>query len=78
MKSNRIYEDLLLIRRRAKWVFILVEILFVFLIFYFWKLQVLDHKEYWEKSEANRMREITLPHQRGLIKDRYGIILANN
>jgi penicillin-binding protein 2 len=78
MKSNRIYEDLLLIRRRAKWVFILVEILFVFLIFYFWKLQVLDHKEYWEKSEANRMREITLSHQRGLIKDRNGTILANN
>jgi penicillin-binding protein 2 len=78
MKSNRIYEDLFPIIRRANGILFLVKIIFIFLILSFWKVQILDHEKYWQKSEANRIREIALPSQRGLILDRNGKILADN
>ena len=78
MKNNKIYEDLILVLRRSKKIFILIQVLTVFLLLNFWKIQVLDYKKYWEQSEANRMREIVLPSQRGLIKDRGETILADN
>lgn len=78
MKQEKIYEDLFPVLRRARLIFILVVIFFIFLILNFWKVQILEHEEFWEKSEANRMREIALPYQRGLILDRGGVILANN
>jgi penicillin-binding protein 2 len=78
MKNGKIYEDLILILRRSKKVFVFIQILTIILLLSFWKIQVLDHKEYWEQSEANRIREIILPFQRGLIKDRGDIILADN
>lgn len=78
MKSNNIYEDLFVIRRRTKRVFIFVGIVLIFLILNFWKIQILEHERYWQKSESNRTRSIVLPFQRGLIRDRSGNILANN
>ena len=78
MENNKVYEDLVLVQRRSKKIFIFIQVLTVFLLLNFWKIQVLDHKKYWEKSEANRMREIVLPSQRGLIKDRGETILADN
>ena len=78
MKSNQIYEDLFVIRRRTKRVFTLVGIALIFLILNFWKIQVLEHEKYWQKSESNRTRSMVLPFQRGLIRDRNGNILANN
>ncbi len=77
MKTG-IYEDTTLIRRRANVTLMAVGGAFVLLILYFWKMQVLDHKYYWELSEANRVREVTLPAQRGLIIDRMGEVLATN
>lgn len=78
MKNNKIYEDLSLILRRAQISFIVIVALFIFLVLYFWKIQVLDHQKYWRKSEANRIREVILPPQRGLIKAQEGTILARN
>jgi len=78
MKGNRIYEDLFPIIRRANGILFLLKIIFIFLILSFWKVQILDHEKYWQKSEANRIREIALPSQRGLILDRNGKILADN
>lgn len=78
MKQEKIYEDLHPILRRARLIFVFVVVFFIFLILKFWKVQILDHEKYWARSEANRMREIALPYQRGLIIDREGIILANN
>ncbi len=78
MKQEKIYEDLYPILRRARLIFVFVVVFFIFLILNFWKVQILDHEKYWARSEANRMREIALPYQRGLIIDREGIILANN
>ncbi|NIO49157.1 MAG: penicillin-binding protein 2 [Candidatus Aminicenantes bacterium] len=78
MKNSKIYEDFVLVLKRSKKIFILIHVLIIFLLLNFWKIQVLDHKKYWEQSEANRMREIVLPSQRGLIKDRWETILADN
>lgn len=77
-KEKRIYEDLTPIQDKAKKTLILVGIVFILLLFFFWKIQILDHKKFWRQSEANRIREIILPPQRGLIKDRNGVILATN
>jgi penicillin-binding protein 2 len=78
MNQGRIYEDLSFILRRAQKTVIIIGILFIFLFLFFWKVQVLDHQKYWQRSEANRIREVSLPPQRGLIKDRNGNILAKN
>ena len=78
MNHHKIYEDLSLIVKRAQKTLIVFVILFVFLVLSFWKIQVLDHKKYWEKSEANRIREVIIPPQRGLIMARGGMILARN
>ena len=76
--KNRIYEDLSLLHRRANITLIVIGVLFVLILLYFWKIQILEHKKYWERSEANRIREIILPAQRGLILDRNTEILAKN
>jgi penicillin-binding protein 2 len=44
----------------------------------FWKIQILDYQEFWKKSEANRIRRMAIPPQRGLITDRNGKILVKN
>jgi penicillin-binding protein 2 len=78
MPEGRIYEDLTLVRRRAKaafWVF--AGLLFLALAYY-WRLQILEHKKYLELAEANRTRERVLPAPRGLILDRNDRILADN
>lgn len=78
MKNSTIYEDLNLIFARAQRTFIFLIALFVILVLYFWKVQILDYQEYWKKSEANRIRETILPYQRGFITDRNSAILAKN
>ncbi len=78
MKNGRIYEDLSLIGGRAHKTFNVFVILFIILLLCFWKIQILDHEKYWKKSEANRVREIVLPAQRGLITTRNSEIIANN
>lgn len=78
MENRKIYEDLPLVVRRSHIVFILVEVLFVFLVFYFWKIQVIDHNKYWRQSEENRIQEVTIPAPRGLIRDREETILVDN
>jgi penicillin-binding protein 2 len=78
MESNRIYEDLSGVQKRAQRVRVAVEVLFLVLAFFYWKTQVLDHKKYWKLSEKNRIREAVIPAPRGLITDRQGIILVKN
>ena len=78
MKGDKIYEDLSLIRRRSKRAFTAVTVIFILMLVYFWKIQIIDYKKYWEKSEENRIRRISLSPQRGLILDRDGNILAKN
>jgi len=78
MNHNSIYEDLTIVLKRVKNTQILFKVLFVLLVVSFWKIQILEYQKYWKKSEANRMREIMLSPQRGLITDRNGVIIAKN
>ncbi len=78
IEKNSFYEDLSLILLRAKQAFFAVSILFLLLLFFFWKFQVLDFKKYWFLSEANRTRESVISAPRGLITDRNDVILADN
>ncbi|NOR14104.1 MAG: penicillin-binding protein 2 [Candidatus Aminicenantes bacterium] len=76
--KDHIYEDLSVILRRVHISFLILAAAFVVMVLFFWKMQALDHKKYWELSEANRIRETVLPAQRGLIRDRNGEVLATN
>lgn len=78
MEKNRFYEDVSLILSRTGKVSAAVGLLLLFLVFYCWKVQILDHKKYWALAEANRTRESVVPAPRGLITDRNDIILAEN
>ncbi len=78
MPEDRIYEDLTLVRRRANTVFGIIAVLIFLVLSYYWKVQILEHKEYTALAEANRTRLRVLAAPRGLIYDRNGVILADN
>ena len=79
MRGERIYEDLGPLRKRSRLIWVLIEIAFAGLVFFYWKIQVLDYRKYWALSEANRTRDIAVPAPRGILTDRTGkIILADN
>lgn len=78
MEKTRIYEDFSLVLRRAKKTWMAIGIFFLFLLFFVWKIQILDYKKYWALAESNRIRESVLAAPRGVIRDRQGIILADN
>jgi penicillin-binding protein 2 len=77
-KEKNIYEDLTPLQAKAQITLVIIAAIFLFMTFFCWKVQILDHKNYWRQSEANRIREIIIPPQRGLIRDRNGKILASN
>ena len=74
----RIYEDLTSLQKRVRIIQRVVVVSVILIAVYFWKMQILDYNRYWQKAENNRLREIKLPPQRGLIVDRNGVILAKN
>jgi len=78
MMKERIYEDLTLILRRARIIFMICAALGGLVLFYYWKVQILDYEKYWKLAEANRTRVRVLTAPRGLIRDREGGILADN
>jgi penicillin-binding protein 2 len=79
MDDNRIYEDMSRPLKRSRAVFVAVEALCAFVLFFYWKIQILDHGKYWAMSEANRTRDVVLPAPRAVITDRSGqVILADS
>jgi penicillin-binding protein 2 len=78
MEKGKIYEDLSLVLARTREVAIVIGFLLLVLLFFYWKVQILDHRKYWALSEANRTREGPIPAPRGLILDRSSVILADN
>ncbi len=79
MPDSHIYDDIHPLAKRARTVFFAVAAFFLFLAFSYWKIQILDHRKFWDLAEANRTREIVLPAPRAALTDRSGqIILANN
>jgi penicillin-binding protein 2 len=57
---------------------VIVAVVFVLYIVRLFSLQILQGPEWAAAAEENRIREINLPTQRGIITDRNGIILARN
>jgi len=78
LNSERIYEDLTVVLKRSKALFVVVKVAFAAVLLLYWKIQILDHGRYWSLAEANRIREVSLTAPRGLILDRSGVKLADN
>jgi len=79
MTDSQIYEDVSRALKRSRAVFIAVEAVCALIVFFYWKIQILDHRKYWAMSEANRTRDVILPAPRAVITDRGGqVILADN
>jgi len=78
MPERGIYEDLSLIQKRAHRILRIVQVIFVVLFVYYWKVQILDFNKFWKLAESNSLREISLTAPRGLITDRNNILVATN
>jgi penicillin-binding protein 2 len=78
MPGDKIYEDLSVVIRRASAVFLAVAVIVLLALSYYWKVQILDHKKFWDLAEANRTRIRVVSAPRGLVRDRNGNILADN
>lgn len=65
-------------RRRALLAFVLVLAALAGLAAWYFRLQVLEHRDYATRSEANRIRLQPVVPGRGLIYDRKGQVLADN
>ncbi len=66
------------IERRIVVIMAAFSLIFLLLLFYFWRLQVLDHSLYLRLSDNNRIRLIDMAATRGIITDRNGVILADS
>jgi len=53
-------------------------LVFLLLLLFFWRLQVLDHSLYQRLSDNNRIRLVEMPATRGILTDRNGVILADS
>ncbi|MBI4499215.1 MAG: penicillin-binding protein 2 [Chloroflexi bacterium] len=66
------------LRRRLVLLRLLTVLAFVVLAGQLWRLQIVEGSRYQQKAEANRLRLLPLPPQRGVIYDRNHTILARN
>ncbi|MGD8353896.1 MAG: hypothetical protein PVJ01_06985, partial [Pseudomonadota bacterium] len=76
--SKRSGESLPNVERRILVTIVVFGVLFSLLLFYFWRLQVLDHSLYQRLADNNRIRLIEMPATRGIVTDRNGVILADS
>lgn len=66
------------VQRRARLAAGALFLAFVLLEASFFRVQILQHSYFAQKSEENRLREVPLPAPRGVIFDRRGQIIAEN
>ncbi|MBF0528172.1 MAG: penicillin-binding protein 2 [Deltaproteobacteria bacterium] len=66
------------LRSRHSYLVFVISILFLLLLLRLWQLQVIKGSYFKEQSESNRTRIQDIAPGRGLIKDRNGVILADN
>lgn len=78
MTKEHIYEDLTVVRKRSRNVFLILSAALFLALGYYWKTQIFDFKKYWKLAEANRLHVQYLMAPRGVIKDRSNVILADN
>jgi penicillin-binding protein 2 len=66
------------VQRRARGAAGALFVTFIFLVGSFFRAQVIQHRRYATEAEENRLREVPLPAARGLIRDRNGLVIAEN
>jgi penicillin-binding protein 2 len=66
------------VQRRARGAAGILFLSFVFLVGSFFRTQIIQHQRYVTEAEENRLREVPLPAARGLIRDRNGLVIAEN
>lgn len=66
------------LQNRLGYLVIGIGVIFVFLLWRAWFLQIIKGSYYKEQSESNRIRLVHIQPHRGLIFDRRGKLLANN
>src|SRR5499426_1452468 len=71
-------EDLRQAGMRLQIVYYLAIAIFAALIARLWYLQVMNSQDFKERAEANRIRAIPIPAQRGTIFDRKGKVLVTS
>lgn len=76
--SKRTGESLPGVERRIAVTMAIFGAIFLLLLLYFWKMQVLDHSLYQRLADNNRIRLIEMPATRGIVRDRNGVILADS
>ncbi len=57
---------------------IIILLIFVFYGFQLFNMQVIDHQDYKDQADENRISNISVQAERGVIYDRNGIVLAEN
>ena len=55
-----------------------VALLFLLLLSRFFYIQVIEHQHYYALAENNRMTLVPIPPNRGIIRDRNGVVMARN
>jgi penicillin-binding protein 2 len=65
------------VRKKIKVYTVFVVLSFLVVVMRAWYLQILKGDDFLVKSEQNRIRKISLPDYRGVIKDRRGKIIVN-
>ncbi len=65
------------VRKKIKVYTVFVVLSFLVVVMRAWYLQILKGDDFLGKSEQNRIRKISLPDYRGVIKDRRGKIIVN-
>jgi penicillin-binding protein 2 len=63
---------------RVKFIYYLIAAVIGFYVLRLFSLQILQNDAYLEQAEENRITNISIQTERGIIFDRYGVILARN
>lgn len=70
--------ELARIKQRSIWLGALLMLGLVALVLRLWSLQILHGERYRDLADRNVFRVVTLPSLRGAIRDRNGVVLADN
>ena len=72
------YEKPTIAMNRFRWVFLIIALVFLFYVFTLFDLQIIQGAGFRAQAEENRIRNISIPTERGMIYDRNGVLLARN
>lgn len=72
------YPDKRIVEKRIQILQAIIILIFLYFLFNFWTIQILDHNVYLDKANNNRLQIQEILAPRGIIYDRRGKILADN